>query len=45
MRPIAGSGVVQADRKAGDTYGHGLLYFDALWYAVSPMGNAVTANR
>jgi predicted lipoprotein with Yx(FWY)xxD motif len=35
----------RGDRRAGDTYGHGLFYFDALWHAVSPMGNAVKADR
>jgi predicted lipoprotein with Yx(FWY)xxD motif len=33
------------DRKAGDTNGHGILYFGATWHAVSPTGNAATSQQ
>jgi predicted lipoprotein with Yx(FWY)xxD motif len=31
------------DQKAGDTNGQGVTAFGALWYALSPAGNAITA--
>jgi predicted lipoprotein with Yx(FWY)xxD motif len=33
----------QGDSKAGDTNGQGINAFGALWYVLSPSGNAITA--
>ena len=33
----------QGDSKAGDTTGQGIDAFGALWYVLSPSGNAITA--
>jgi len=33
----------QGDSKAGDTNGQGINGFGALWYVLSPSGNAITA--